>query len=291
MQLARACQQLGLTDKALKTLGTFSFEYATHEPLWLLYAELLGHTGNWPEMRDVATRLRLENRLAGRLDGFAYLLEGWVEARQSRPQAAAASFAKVPSAPPLNAELLVFVARKLVDLGVPQMARQLVESNPRLEEKNPDRLDILASVAFATKDEAMLLQTTERAYTLNPRHWPSVHNYAAALLITRQQPAKAVTLTVDLQRALPRLAAVRVNHALALIQNHRVPEAMEALKSLNPATMNESERTAYHFAQLEVAMEQGNQEQARGAAGKLQEAHLFPSQLERVRELQARFAK
>lgn len=291
MQLTRGYLQLDLTEQARKTLETFASEYAGHEPMWLLYADLLGQTANWPEMRELATRLRLENQLAGHLDGFAYFLEGWVEARQNRRQAATASFARIPQAPPLSPELLVFVARKLVELGAPQIARQLIAQNTGLAEKNPDRLDILASVAFATKDEKMLIEVTGRAYELTPRHWPSVHNYAAALLITRQQPAKAMTLTVELLRALPKLAAVRVNHALALIQNNRVPEAEAALKLLTPEKLNDSERTAYYFARLEIASLTGNARQAQDAAGQLNQTYLFPSQQERVRQLQAGWGK
>ena len=87
---------------------------------------------------------------------------------------------------------------------------------------------------------------------------------------------------------------MHINHALALLLNHRFAEAKSTLDNVIPPALNQIESSAYYLALFELNYRLQNFELAREASEKIESHQLFPPQLrwleERRKELGARFS-
>ena len=70
--------------------------------------------------------------------------------------------------------------------------------------------------------------------------------------LTRQHSAEALRLTsIGIQKE-PSNPSLRINHAVALLQNNRETEAEALLGKLDPARMSADYLAAFHLARFEV---------------------------------------
>ncbi len=290
-RFVQLCVQLDLTERAIQWMEKYAVEVGAQDSLWAQYAEMLARSSDWSRIRVLGTELRANPRHGGRLDGLSYLLEGWAGLSQNRSKSIEETFRRILQVQSMSPELVSYIAGKLLVLGYPAIARDLLERPESSGERSTIRADLLAHTAFDLKDEPMLLQVTEQAYQQAPGYWPAINNYAAALLITGTRPEKAITLTLELLQKAPKSSFVRVNHALALLANNRPDDARQILAELRPEGMSDSEQAAYYLARLEICVKQGKWKEASAAVANLKQDHLFPSQRNRVTQLTARIPK
>ena len=166
----------------------------------------------------------------------------------------------------------------MLNSGAPQMAEALLNraEAPALPPKVLWSLKI--HLAHAKKDEAMLLESAEKLYEASPGDIASASNLAAALLIRRASPARALSITLELLNRSQNSVAVILNHSMALILNHRVSEAMPYLSKLDPSVLNVEEQSAYYQIRAEASSALGNGSEARTFAAKVDLSQLYATQ-------------
>jgi tetratricopeptide (TPR) repeat protein len=277
--LARTELELGLRDTARSLLqqGNKAFPYA--EPLWIAYANLLWQDKNWPVLTALALQIRQEKAVADSLAGYSYFLEGLAQHARQNSAEAIASFRRVPNFKFNNAYLGMEVALHLQELDHPEIARDLLVKFQDRCTNSPAYWELLQSVASDLKLADLRLAAAQQAYQLKPDDWVAMNNLAAALITLRQQPEESVKLTIQLLVHWPDMAAIKINHCMALLANRRTPEAMQMLRTIMPAQLSALETHWFYFAWLEACLDLHDYPQARLALDKLNPKLLFPNQL------------
>ena len=85
-------------------------------------------------------------------------------------------------------------------------------------------------------------------------------------------------LTSRVLQQAPNLAATRINHSLALLQNQKFAEAEALLKTLNPDELREQDLTYFHFAVFELNLNRRHYEIARPHSEKIELQYLLPTE-------------
>ena len=111
------------------------------------------------------------------------------------------------------------------------------------------------------------------------------NNYAATLLVNRDRPEEAVSLTLQILTRFPDSTAAKINHALALLLNQRSDEAEAVLKSIVPEKLSGQEANSYQLGLFEVCFNQRQYDQAWEASDRIAAKHLFPNQLKWLEEM------
>ncbi len=291
IELAQAYHGLGLREHATRLLDQSATEFGFLDGLWALYGNLLLITERWDELRLLALRIRLTPEVGDRLSGFSYYLEGRAELAQGRPGVADGLFARIAARPPENLEMALFVSRGLCESGLASIARDVMIPLEEAGRQNPSYWEMMVMVAYGMKDEALLSRAAAAAFALSPTSWPAQNNFAAALAITGRLPGEAVKETFQLFSRFPESPSIRINHALALLQNHRYAEADGLLAVLDASALKESERTVYSLACFATLMAQKRFDLARRFQSEIDPAFLFPTQTNQLNQLRLQLAE
>lgn len=243
LRLTAAYRRLGLEEEAADYLEKYA-PYTTSREVWLSYADLLVYLKDWERLRGAA--LDMQDLARGQeLQGPGCFYEAQADLATGRTQAAQRQLERSATAPyPASADALR-VARLMLDLNQPEPAKKLLTrgdlkwdkvkwDNDQEYRKYLEYLEALFRVAVQLRDDDLLVLATRQAYTAQPRNPDYANRYAAALLIARQQPAQALELTLGILSHFPDSASARINHALALLLNHRPTDAQALLDPLRP---------------------------------------------------------
>ena len=122
-------------------------------------------------------------------------------------------------------------------------------------------------------------------YRLQPGNVACANNYAATLLINRDRPEEAVSLTLQILNRFPDSKPAKINHALALLLNQRTGEAEAVLKSIVPEKLSGQEANSFYLGRFEVSFNQQHYDQAWEASDRIAAKHLFPNQLKWLEEM------
>ncbi len=129
-----------------------------------------------------------------------------------------------------------------------------------------------------------LLEAAERLYRLYPNDMTAANYFAAALLIYRERPAEAISLTLRLLKTNPRSRGLTINHAESLVLNNRAEEAEELLRNViwrqEEIEGAVPEFSQYSISRFEVSWQLGKFEEARYHLARVDRGHLYPPQLE-----------
>jgi predicted Zn-dependent protease len=243
------------------------------------YSNLLIAQKRWNDLADSVLLIRHENNpLRDALAGYSYYLEGLAELGRGRLLSATNAFMKIASAPSRNRIWELIIAEKVASLGFAEPAKELLL---KIEKDLPDQTEfwlLLAKTAFDLQDPDLLVSALASAHKLRPGNPMIMNNYAAALLATRQRPAEALRLTTTLLERAPDVAAARINHTLALLQNHRLHDAETLVRTVVTANLNPEELTSYHFAWFELHLGLKQHDQARQASERIRPQYLLPTE-------------
>jgi hypothetical protein len=284
-QMGAALMQLGCLDYAQQYFARFAPRWGDLDDaeignIWVPYADLLIQQRAWDDLRALALRMRTLPRARSLLNGFSYFVEGRALLTLGHPEDALISFRAAAEAsfpiPAAGMQAAVNLSR----LGYPELAEKILRP---LETKLADYAafwEVLFDVTYALKkDEALMLRAAAKARTLEPQKQSHDINYAAALLIARQQPEEAAKITLVFLQQNPNSLVARVDHAYALTLNRRFPEAATILESINPGALGELEATIYYLCWLEIHMAQDRIAQATQDLKWIRTKYLFPTQL------------
>jgi len=277
--LAKAHFNLGFFDEAREVLKRYAPEFTDSEAVWLSYANLLMQQKRWDELFQVAVQLRHEaHPLRDRLAGYSHYLQGVAEAHRGRSDEARAAFKKLVHATIRNKLWELSAAEMMERLGFSDIAQELLLDIQKEVPATPEYWILLAKTAYETKDANLLVTAMSSAYKLRPNDYMVMNNYAAALLSTRERPEQALQLTARVLQRTPNLAAMKINHCLALLQNEKLSEAEAVLKTLNPDELREQDLTYFHFAAFELNLNQRQYEGARKHGEKIALQYLLPTE-------------
>jgi predicted Zn-dependent protease len=132
--------------------------------------------------------------------------------------------------------------------------------------------------ADKTRHDGYLMETASNYWRLRPKDAAAINNYAYTLLVFRQQPEDAITLTLGLVRDHPRDVDMQLNHAAALALNDRVQEADDILKRVNPNELKPALAAQYYLTRLEVYWKTKRPDLARSTAARIDPGQLYPVQ-------------
>lgn len=278
IELAHVFSRAGRRDRALELFVRYNVEFATAPNFWIAYANELIEGRNWKELQGLGAQIRAQPAAADALAGFSYFLDGRAEAALQRPEIADAAFGKMVERGFEYPQLGLRTATELLALRRPAFARDVLVKLQAELAGDPNYWTTLFAAAEGVKDCDLMLQAARQSYALLPTNPSIMNNYAAALLIMRQNPEEAVRLTLQLIAQNPSSIVTKINHSAALLLNERPGEAEAILKTVKTNTLSRAEMTVYNLDLLEAQYRLGRFDQARILAEKIEEEFIYPPQ-------------
>lgn len=285
VQFSSVLVSLGAADHAQRFFARYAPTYAnTDNPdvaaIWVAYADLLLQSRKWDDLRTLAAQLRSLYPVRTELTGYSYFLEGRAFLAAGYAEEARASFQRAADQPFRIPAAGMQTARDLLKLGHADLAEKILRPLEESLAKNVDYWQLLFEIAYSLKqDEALLLRAATKTRELQPNKAIYNVNYAAALLINRQNPAEASKITLTFMQSNPDSLVARVNHCFALAMNRRFDEAASLLSSINPAVLTGLEATVYRLCWLEIHVGQQQKDIVREDLKHIDPKHLFPNQV------------
>jgi hypothetical protein len=287
ISLTDACIGLGLRDLARRYFESAAQHLFGSEEVLVKYADFLAQDHKWDDMRAVAVQMRTQERGSQQFSGYSYFLEGWAERELGRTLPADQAFQKMnQNWMRGNGNLALVSGARLVQSQRAADARELMlkfedELKPRVE-----YWELLFQAATQLKDADLLVKAARHEYELLPDDPDAANHYAGALLIRREDPDLAVKLTMQLMAAYPASAAARINHAFALLLNHRATEARNTLAPLKLKLnlLTREEATSFYMAAFQIACDLRRYEDAWQMLDRIDTKYLFPTDLAWIEE-------
>jgi hypothetical protein len=269
-----------------KHLPNFSFD----PELWLRQAELLISLQRWDEVRMLALELRQTMRQPLGLTGYGWFIEGLANFRSHLPEPAGVAFRQIPRWPVENALLGYRIARELSGLGEPMLAKEVLVSLEKAAGKTADYWFHLAVAAYETHEFDTFFSAAAKAYELAPDDLININNYAAALLMQRQNSSLAAQLTLRKLTATPGDNGARLNHALALLQSGRTSEARPLLAQIDARQLDSRLTTILHLARFELNFRENQAAEALADHGQIEPRFLLAPQLRWLAEAHSKLS-
>lgn len=288
--IANAQAALDLRPEAKELIRRHLKQFADSEIVWYTYANLLLQDKEWEALMALALEVRQSSAVKNALEAYTFYLEGCAELGQERRAPAEQAFAKlVATASPAQS---LFLSSELIRLGFPELASDLLVKVESSFQQNPNYWSLLFSSQFEARRTDRLLTAAAAFYQLRPDNLAAMNNYAAALLLMREQPEEAIKLTFQIMKRIPNEIGPHINHCLALLLNGRTAEAEKLLLKVRPENLRSVESSSYHLAWFEVCFNQQRWKEALEHAQDLPLLSLFPIQRnwleEKQRFIQAR---
>lgn len=276
--MADAMAQLGLTTEAANRLQGETKRLGDAPGVWTSLARMDVKLQRWAELRDLAAAMREVGALRGQLDGYSRFLTGLADHAMKFDAAAEQSFRAAAASRSWEPALAFESATAMRNLGFPGLAADLLRG---VEGSFANRAEFwfeLGMASYSARDLPGFAEASAKAYELAPRRAGVANNYAAALLLTRSRPEKAIELTLELyntDRTNPDLA---INYALALIQNGRLDDAATLLRSIEPGGLRAAESSSLHLAWAAYHLGRKAPAPARAEFAQATDAFVFPAQ-------------
>jgi len=278
VRFAETSFRLGLKAQALEIIRRFTDDHAYSPEVWTTHGALLLDAGEWLAMRELAARIRSADAVRSVLGGYAFYLEARAEIGMGRANNAGGYFRRAAEYQYDQPLYGLITAADLQRLGRGDLARGLLL---RLEEplgKNAAYWDACATTALELKDAEWFLRAAAAEHTLQPDDPETLNRYAAALILNRQRPEESVKHTFRLVTRYPDSLSAVLNHAVALLQNHRLGEARAQLSRVNADALDSTERAALNLAWFELLLAEGDRAAAVAFSSRVEKSRLFPAQ-------------
>lgn len=232
------------------------------------------------ELRPLAVALRQTPQVSGIYGGYSYFLEGLAELGIANRKGAEVLFDRYAKDPPQDPNLILSSAGLLSRNGFGFQAAKLLKTIEPVRGETAEFWRQMQAAAFTSHDANLLYSACERLYHMTPSDPVVANNYAASLLILREQSAEAVRITLEVKTALPDSFSAVVNHAVALCQLGRPDEALALIKDSDPNQYGAEDRSTLIFALFQCHAALGNAAEARRVAKQLDRSFLFPPQID-----------
>lgn len=275
-------------DMAIQYLKTYAKDFGYYEPIWIAYANILIDQRDWQNLNNLAVQARRHSLASGTLKGFSYFMEARAALGEQKLDLADRMMKKVAQVEYGIVSVGCYIAQELGTLGYELEALSIWRGCYDEMKGEKSYWESVFPLASSQEDSELLLEAAEQLYRLEPQNAIYRNNYAALLLSHRQQLDTAVRLTWEQinepstsRYAKPsKYQAALINHALALVLNHRCDEAVEYLKQVSKTSLVPEFKSIYHLVWFEVAIRKQDYELARSHGMLVQEDQLLPADRE-----------
>lgn len=282
--LANAFVDLQLPSVAVEFTLNQLRDYPFSPDLWMRLAEQRIEMRDWPEVRQTAVSMRNEPAVQGRMTGMASFLEGMVALKTGDPELASKFFKETASGRYARSTDAFSVSERMLRLGYPAESAALLKTIETQYESDLQFWFQLTTAAYESRQMDLMVRAAKKTLSLAPDEPTHINNYSAVLLATRTDPEEAIKLTFRLILAYPKNRDYKINHSLALIQNGRLEEAEEILKTFNPTLMNPVESSSINLGWFEIHLRRGDKEKAKEAYRQIDGTRLMEPQTQWVNE-------
>jgi predicted Zn-dependent protease len=270
---------MGAQEYAAQFLEQHLPAFSFRPDLWELMGELLITLKQWPELRDLAVRMRQNQMLREDMAGYAWFLEGLSNLRTERREAALEAFTRAADFPTTNPLLSFKVARQLTTLGYPILATRLLSMVEKAYGNQAMYWFAVVGAAYEARQFDTMREAAARGYLLNTNEPIFISNYAAMLLMERTNASLASQLTLRALARRPTDIGMQINHAQALMLNGRLQEAEEALGKIKIDEVDSYLITERNLAYFELHAKLGDKAKALAAYRGIEARFLFLPQL------------
>ncbi|HOX02337.1 MAG TPA: hypothetical protein P5555_00870 [Candidatus Paceibacterota bacterium] len=274
---AAICLSLDQRDPARQALRQYTPQFSEFVPLWQIHADILTLESDWDALGALAVQIRQQSAARDELMAFTFFLDGRAELGRQNRDAAQAAFEKSLDYPFSDGPLAYRLARELAQFGFTDLAFQFVSRHQNILQRVPDYWTLHLDLARELRRAEDILRATRALYLARTNDIVLINNYAAALIINRQNPDEAVRLTLEVLARNPSSAIAKINHGLALAQNSRPKDAQAILDTIQPASLSPVEASSFYLARYEISLQLEQWDQAFDAYQRiLPEYHLPP---------------
>lgn len=248
--------------------------------LSLRKAALLIQRMAWSDLRQLGLEIRLRPNVPPTLQGFSRFLEGQALRGEGDLEKARGEFARLGEFNYDDPRFALDMARALIDTGEAMAALPLLSALEDKLQSRPEYWMSLMRVAGAEKNSVLLLRATEGLYRVNTNDLVAANEYAAALLIERDNPARALQLTSNLVVATGSNAPIPLlNYAGALLQNSQVTEARQFLSRFEVAKLPPEVANVFQLLSFNAAILARERDAAVELLAKIDRSKLYPPQV------------
>lgn len=240
--------------------------------LFTTYADLLIQMSAWDRLRELAIIVRKATTQT-RAMALSYYLEGRADFQQHRNNGARTAFQKFAELTTSETlDLGIGLANELFEIGFPNQAHQLLINEEENSSEDAAYWYSRSGSAFRIKNYEDMKYSAEKAVQLEPDNQNYKSALAESLLLLREDPARAVRLTLELASSDPSSFSHHINHVLALLLNERTEDAALHLGKIPlDAAPDSQAEVAFHYARFGVAFQQERYEEAQNYAKEISE--------------------
>lgn len=265
-------------DQAEKLFAWAAANLPVDATLYTRYAEMLSRQRRWADLAGMALQLRSKAGAQVRLSSFAYYLEARADWGDNRVESISKHLSAMESLGQEDPVFALMMCRGLTEMKLGRVGIQLLKRHEPSLHNSLEYLSVLSTAAEQARDEELLIQTTRKAYEAAPNDPQTINNYANALLVGRTSPRELIGLTSTLFRTRPDNIAVLVNHAGALLLNHRSAEARLLVPHIRLDRLTSAEASQCQLVLCELWLQEGELSEAAKAFQGIDRSTLFPSQ-------------
>jgi tetratricopeptide (TPR) repeat protein len=276
--LAELYIDLGWRDRALNLLKGLASSLGNEPNFWIFYAIKLSEAKCWEELRRVALQIRAHDTAGNRLRAYSYFLEGRAEFALRRRFFADTAFQKLEEWDVGDPNLGLHIAAQLAELGYAALARDLLQKMEKDFCEDAKYWTLLFKTADDLKQVDLMFSASKRAFQLLPQDPVAINNYAATLIISRQNQEELIELTLRLFSENPRSPVAAVNHGAALLLNQRPRDAEGLLREVNTSKLTRSQTAHYHLDLFELHVGLQQYDRAWAIGNLIDATHLYPTQ-------------
>ncbi len=257
-------------------------KFANSPLIWVRTAAALMHVEEWDELRGLAVEMRQQDRLASALGNISWFFDGVGENALGRKSRAEDAFGHYLKNPPADPQLNFWAAVTMSKVGFPELATRMLRTLEAAAGNSSDFWRQMQQSAYESREVDALIEASRRLYLMQASDPVVANNYAASLLLRGDRGPEAAKVTLEVLGRTPNSVSARVNRALALLQVGRVDEVPALLESVAGAKLDASTAAVLHYTRFLLHEAKGEKRQALEAAGKIEQRHLFPSQVEQL---------
>lgn len=277
VQLARSWLALGLEDHAIDTLKRFADRYGQSLEVWTTYLDLLMLRKDWNEVRRISATLRANSTTRDPLLPVTLYADVRADLAEGRKTSVREGIRRLLETPLPNPNLALRFAAGFDAANQHDASWHYLRQLENTFTNSTEFWFQMVVCARGRQDVDTLRRSADRLATLAPNNLAAQSIRLVTLLGTRENPSEALALSFKLANARNTDSpAARINHATALLLNHRADEARRILDAINPASLGKDTANSWLLAQTDALAQTGQPAQALIHGRKVDPSSLLP---------------
>lgn len=278
----RAMRDIGMRDEALEKAEKTLDRYGNDLEAWRTYFDLLLDARRWKETSRLAASARLKASRTEPLFVEAVFAEYRAAVGEDRKTDEARLAEELAGVRATDPEALVRISAALRGRERIGEALRLLRAHESAFRERTGYWAEVFSAGLMAKDLEVLRRSVGELLRIEPKSLAWGNNQAALLLITGEDPAEALRLTLAGLSRNPGSPTLRINHAMALLAAGRASEAERILETIAILNLPKEGLANFYLAMAEAHLALGRNPQAVEAAGRVDRSLLLGPQVDRL---------